>query len=164
MSLLYFTPPAASQVHIRPSIPNLTQLIPNRDSRQHAYLPPNVTSHYFRHLRCSLRCTCARLADDPHRIDACHQSNPYDSTTSFCFCSLTPTELDTRQASNETAPPQASTPAGNITITPCMTAQPGDTCDGAASQLAVSLSDFLAANPSVDSACDNFLAGVVYCA
>jgi hypothetical protein len=81
---------------------------------------------------------------------------------------LTTAELDVRQAGNETAPSEPTgnitQPTGNITITPCTTAEPGDTCDGIAGALNISFSDFLAANPSVDADCDDLLVGVVYCA
>ena len=85
---------------------------------------------------------------------------------------LTPAELDARQASNittgsnSTSDSNSTTPAGSIPTAglDCIAAEPGDTCDVIASQLDISLTDFLAANPSVDAACDNLLAGTVYCA
>ena len=85
---------------------------------------------------------------------------------------LTPAELDARQASNittgsnSTSDSNSTTPAGSIPTAglDCIAAEPGDTCDVIASQLDISLTDFLAANPGVDAACDNLLAGTVYCA
>jgi hypothetical protein len=78
---------------------------------------------------------------------------------------LTYAELHARQASNKIRSAAQSVPASQSTgsATLCTIAEPGDTCDGLADDFGVSLSYFLAANPSVDSACDNLLAGVEYC-
>lgn len=81
---------------------------------------------------------------------------------------LTYAELHAGQASNKIRSAQStafSVPSAQSTgsATLCTIAEPGDTCDGLANDFGVSLSDFLAANPSLDSACDNLLAGVEYC-
>lgn len=79
--------------------------------------------------------------------------------------------FEARQASNVTTSSSNATssaampePTGNLTMTlDCTVAEPGDTCDSVAGELGISTSAFLAANPSIDAACDNLLAGVKYC-
>ena len=71
-------------------------------------------------------------------------------------------ELEARQT-NETAGAFNTTSSTPPAALNCTIAISGDTCDIIASELGVSTSDFLAANPSVDAACDDLLAGVEYC-
>jgi hypothetical protein len=93
----------------------------------------------------------------------CYASDIANRLTGWVFAPSTCT-LDGAAQSNGTTNTSRTNPPAPTPTPYCITAQPGNTCDGVADELGVTTAEFLAANPSINAVCSNMLAGATYCA